>query len=180
MGGQDPLCGRELEAVRKENQKRIGEQWLSKCSATQPNQARQTINGLWWRLGHCARWVRLRDEDELRRRTRGRRALVTQSARAVTDLKLSGRIGSRAEKGTRLPTGENAVRVVQSTDALYGRVAARLGPVPNFVSTHPCEGLTPERVGGIFETVLVSGWMLDKACLDEDVILARFALPLGR
>lgn len=112
-------------------------------------------------------------EDELRRRTReyvGR--LSAQSARAVTDHKIVEGIGSRTGEGTRLPTSENAVRVVQSTDALYGRVAARLGPVPNFVSTHPLRGLTPERVGSIFETVLVSGWMLDKACLDEDVILA--------
>ena len=86
-------------------------------------------------------------EDELRRRTReyvGR--LSAQSARAVTDHKIVEGIGSRTGEGTRLPTSENAVRVVQSTDALYGRVAARLGPVPNFISTHPLRGLIVGRV----------------------------------
>lgn len=93
-------------------------------------------------------------------------------ARASVDYKIIPGVGNPYGEGTRLPTSKKAERIVRSEEALYGRAAARLGPVANFVSTHPLRGLTPERVGGIFNTVLVSGWMLDKACLDEDIILA--------
>lgn len=91
---------------------------------------------------------------------------------AQVDHKIVPGVGNPYGQGTMLPTDEAALRKIRSEEALYGRVAARLGPVANFVSTHPLRGLTPERVGAIFNTVLVSGWMLDKACLDEDVILA--------
>ena len=111
-------------------------------------------------------------EDELRKRTREYVGRLSSIWQATVDYPIVPGVGSAYGEGTRLPTSEAAEKVVQSQDALFGRVAARLGPVANFISTHPLRGLTPERVGSIFNTVLVSGWMLDKACLDEDVILA--------
>ena len=111
-------------------------------------------------------------EDELRKRTREYVGRLSSNWQATVDYPIVPGVGSAHGEGTRLPTSEAAEKVVQSQDALFGRVAARLGPVANFISTHPLRGLTPERVGSIFNTVLVSGWMLDKACLDEDVILA--------
>ena len=65
-----------------------------------------------------------------------------------------------------------AQKVVESREALFGRVSSRLGPVPSFVSTHPMRGITPKRVAAIHSEVLIAGWMLNKACLDEDLLLA--------
>lgn len=71
----------------------------------------------------------------------------------------------------KLPQDVPAQKVVDSRAALYGRVTANLGPVQSNISTHPLRRLTPARIGAIQEEVLVIGWMLNWACLVEDVIL---------
>lgn len=77
----------------------------------------------------------------------------------------------RASPGVSLTQDTAAQKVVESREALFGRVATRLGPVPSFVSTHPLRGLTPKRVSSIHNEVMIAGWMLNKACLDEDLLL---------
>lgn len=69
-----------------------------------------------------------------------------------------------------LPQDSKAQKVVDSREALYGRVTTSLGPIQSHISTHPLRGLTPARVSSIMETVLVAGWMVDWACLVEDVV----------
>lgn len=78
----------------------------------------------------------------------------------------------RASPGVSLTQDTAAQKVVESREALFGRVSSRLGPVPSFVSTHPMRGITPKRVAAIHSEVLIAGWMLNKACLDEDLLLA--------
>jgi len=71
----------------------------------------------------------------------------------------------------KLPRDGKAQEVLKSKDALFGRTTYQLGPTPSYISTYPGSGLTPERIGAIFNEVLVAGYMLNKACLDEQVLL---------
>lgn len=71
----------------------------------------------------------------------------------------------------RLPQDLNAQRTAESREALFGRISTSLGPVQNNISTHPLRRLTPARISQIKEEVLVTGWMLNWACLVEDVHL---------
>ena len=142
MGGQDPLLRSELEAVRKKSQKRIGEQWLSECSATQPSQARQTISGLWWRLGHCARWVRLRDRRRAKKAHEGIRRALVGSKRTGSHRPQNCRKGS-----ARAPERAHGFRLVKTPCAWYRApmrytVASRLVLVPcqTLSARIPCEG----------------------------------------
>lgn len=91
---------------------------------------------------------------------------------AKADYPIVPGIGSTIPEGTRLNLDERAQKIAQSNAALFGRVGARLGPTPNWVSTHPLRNLTPIRVSAIHNEVLTAGWMLGKSSLDEDVILA--------
>lgn len=75
-------------------------------------------------------------EDELRKRTREYVGRLSSNWQATVDYPIVPGVGSAYGEGTRLPTSEAAEKVVQSQDALFGRVAARLGPVANFISTH--------------------------------------------
>jgi hypothetical protein len=77
----------------------------------------------------------------------------------------------RMRSGVSLTPDPEAQRRVDSREALYGRVTAQLGPVPSNISTNPNRGLTPERITTIQQQVLTAGWMLDWACLVEDVML---------
>jgi hypothetical protein len=64
-----------------------------------------------------------------------------------------------------------AQQILNSRDAMYGRATAQLGPVQNYISTYPGSGLTPERIASIHNEVMVAGYMLNKACLDEQILL---------
>ena len=75
----------------------------------------------------------------------------------------------RNRSGVTLTRDEKAQRIVESRDALYGRVSTALGPIGANISTHPLAGLTPQRVTSILNQVYVAGWMVDWACLVEDV-----------
>lgn len=70
-----------------------------------------------------------------------------------------------------LQRNEQAQRIVDGREALYGRVSTALGPIPSSITTNPGQNLTPARIAAIHQQVLVAGWMLDKACLDESVLL---------
>ena len=72
--------------------------------------------------------------------------------------------------GIQLNRDERAQQLVQSREALYGLTSHSLGPVSSNISTHPLKGLTPERVTAILNQVYTVGWMLDWACLVEDVV----------
>lgn len=69
------------------------------------------------------------------------------------------------------PKDVAAQQILNSRDAMYGRATAQLGPVQNFISTYPGSGLTPERIASIHNEVMVAGYMLNKACLDEQILL---------
>jgi phage gp29-like protein len=71
----------------------------------------------------------------------------------------------------KLPRDGKAQEILKSKEALYGRATYSLGPTQSYISTYPGSGLTPERIGSIFNEVLVAGFMLNKACLDEQVLL---------
>lgn len=71
----------------------------------------------------------------------------------------------------KLPRDGKAQEILRSKEALFGRASYQLGPTPSYISTYPGSGLTPERIGAIFNEVLVAGYMLNKACLDEQVLL---------
>lgn len=64
-----------------------------------------------------------------------------------------------------------AQQILNSRDAMYGRATAQLGPVQNYISTYPGSGLTPETIARIHNEVMVAGYMLNKACLDEQILL---------
>jgi hypothetical protein len=70
-----------------------------------------------------------------------------------------------------LPRDKGAESALHSREALYGRATYRLGPVQSYISTYPGSGLTPERIAAIHNEVLVVGYMLNKACLDEQILL---------
>lgn len=70
-----------------------------------------------------------------------------------------------------VPRDGTAQKAIRSEEALYSRASYRLGPVPDYVSTYPGSGLTPQRIANINNQVLTTGYMLDKACLDEQVYL---------
>lgn len=97
---------------------------------------------------------------------------LRRGADALAQTKIIQGVGRQGYGGPALPKDVDASKKVASTEALFGRVSSRLGPIPENISTHPLRNITPERVGAIHEEVLVAGWMLNKACLDEDLILA--------
>ncbi|MFO0578686.1 MAG: DUF935 family protein [Polyangia bacterium] len=80
-------------------------------------------------------------------------------------------IGRTGGMGARLPPDHLAQEIIGSREALYGRVSTRLGPVPSYITTNPNRGLTPARISAMQQQVLVAGWMVDWACLCEDVML---------
>lgn len=70
-----------------------------------------------------------------------------------------------------LPKDHKADAILNSREALYGKTTYRLGPVQSYISTYPGSGLAPDRIAAIHNEVLVAGWMLNKACLDEQILL---------
>ena len=109
------------------------------------------------------------------------RSRISQAARTAAG-KVAGKLGAFAQApvipgvgrnysgGMQLTRDDRAQRIVESREALYGRTATTLGPVGDNISTHPLRGLTPERVTSILNQVYTVGWMLDWACLVEDVL----------
>lgn len=109
------------------------------------------------------------------------RTRISSAARAAAG-RVAGRLGAFASaapvipgvgrnySGVTLNRDEKAQRIVESREALYGRVSTALGPVGDNISTHPLKGLTPERVTAILNQVYTIGWMLDWASLTEDVV----------
>lgn len=69
------------------------------------------------------------------------------------------------------PRDVTAQQILNSREAMYGRATASLGPVQNYISTYPGSGLTSERIAAIHNEVMVAGYMLNKACLDEQILL---------
>ena len=77
----------------------------------------------------------------------------------------------RVPNSVRLPKDPGQEALVRSKEALYGRTSYFTGPTPSYFSTYPGSNLTPDRIHSIHNQVLLMGWMLDKACLDEQVLL---------
>lgn len=109
------------------------------------------------------------------------RSLLTGAARTAAG-RLGGALGAFAKAEPivggvgrnpispyKLQQDAAAQRIVESRDALYGRVSTSLGPISSNVSTHPLKGLTPARISSIKEEVLVAGYMTNWACLVEDI-----------
>lgn len=74
-------------------------------------------------------------------------------------------IGNNVTSGMKLPEDAKGQRLVESREALYGRVTANLGPIGSNISTHPLRGITPERLSAIQNQVYTIGWLVDWACL---------------
>lgn len=81
-------------------------------------------------------------------------------------------VGKQGLAGMKLPVDEKATRIIESNAALYGLVSPRMGIIPESISTHPLRNITPQKISAIHAEVLTSGYMVNKACLDEDLILA--------
>jgi len=94
----------------------------------------------------------------------GRRLVALSAPKAIAGT-------GRMMPAYQLPRDIEQQRIIDSRDALYGRTSYYTGPVPSYISTNPQSFLTPERVKSIHDNVLIAGWMLDKACLDESLIL---------
>ncbi len=71
----------------------------------------------------------------------------------------------------RLPKDREQEAILRSKDALYGRTTYYTGPSPSYISTYPGSLMTPEKLHSIFNQVLTTGWMFNKACLDEQIFL---------
>lgn len=52
---------------------------------------------------------------------------------------------------------------------MYGRTTYNAGSTQNYISSNPLANLTPARLKNIYNEVLLSGYMFNKACLDEDI-----------
>jgi len=59
---------------------------------------------------------------------------------------------------------------LQSRDALFGVTTYGAGTIPSWISTYPMTELTPAKIKSIHSEVLTIGYMVNKACLDEDMI----------
>lgn len=70
----------------------------------------------------------------------------------------------------RLPQDLEQQKIVDSMAALGGRTTYFAGPVPAWISTY-AGGLTARGIKGIHNEVQVSGWMVNKASLDEEIML---------
>lgn len=70
-----------------------------------------------------------------------------------------------------VPRDEKARRIIESREALGGRVGYHAGSVPSWINTY-AGGLTPQRIRAIHNEVRVSGWMVNKASLDEETLLS--------
>lgn len=68
-----------------------------------------------------------------------------------------------------LPRDAQQAALLKSREALFGRATYYAGPVPSYVQTYPGSGLTPAGIQSIQNEVLVAGYMLRKADLDEQV-----------
>lgn len=79
-------------------------------------------------------------------------------------------VGNPLSGAYQLPRDDRGQRVVESREALYGRVSTRLGPLSSNISTHPRRGLTPARIAAIRNSVYTTGIMTDWACLIEDTL----------
>ena len=95
------------------------------------------------------------------------RAAQSLAAFAYSPPEVRG-VGSTASPFN-LPQDARAQAVLDSRDALYGRTTYHAGSMQSYLSTNPLANLTPARIKGIFNEVLLSGYMLNKACLDEDI-----------
>lgn len=71
--------------------------------------------------------------------------------------------------GMALPRDAAQAALLKSREALFGRTTYYAGPVPSYVQTYPGSGLTPAGIQAIQNEVLVAGYMLRKADLDEQV-----------
>lgn len=69
---------------------------------------------------------------------------------------------------TPLPIDQKQQQIVESREALGGRTTYFAGPIPSWLSTYG-GGLTAERITGIHREVMTSGWMANKASIDEDL-----------
>lgn len=98
------------------------------------------------------------------------RAGLGGAVSAFSELPIIRGVGRTRSTPYGLPRDPAGQKVADSREALYGRIAANLGPVQPNISTHPLKGLTPERVSAILDQVYVVGWMLDWACLVEDLL----------
>jgi len=78
------------------------------------------------------------------------------------------RSAQRPMQVTRAPA---AVRErLYNRDALFGVTTYTAGTIPSWISTYPMTELTPQKIASIQRMVLTTGWMVDKACLDEDMV----------
>lgn len=69
-----------------------------------------------------------------------------------------------------LPRDPEQQALLRSREALFGRTTYYAGPVSASVQTYPGSGLTPAGIQAIHNEVLVAGYMLRKADLDEQVL----------
>ncbi len=71
----------------------------------------------------------------------------------------------------RLPRDERQQQMMASREALAGRTTYGAGPVPSYISTY-AGGLTAQRIRAIHTEVRTTGYMTNKASLDEEFLLA--------
>lgn len=69
-----------------------------------------------------------------------------------------------------LPRDKRQQQILNSREALGGRTTYYAGPVPSYISTYG-GGLTAARIKSIHQEVLIAGWMVNKASLDEEMML---------
>lgn len=70
----------------------------------------------------------------------------------------------------RLPRDVRQQQILRSREALGGRTTYYAGPVPSYISTYG-GGLTAARIKSIHNEVFYAGWMVNKASLDEEIVL---------
>lgn len=68
-----------------------------------------------------------------------------------------------------MPRDARQQAIVDSREALYGRTTYYAGPIPSYISTNPAANLSPGKIASIHSEVLVAGYMVNKACLDEQI-----------
>lgn len=69
-----------------------------------------------------------------------------------------------------LPRDHRQQQLLRSREALGGRTTYYAGPVPSYISTY-AGGLTAAKIRSIHQEVLFAGWMVNKASLDEEIML---------
>lgn len=71
---------------------------------------------------------------------------------------------------TYLPRDEKQQQILQSREALYGRTTYHSGETTANIPTYPGSGLSPGRIASIHAEVDITGRMLPKADLDQQVM----------